>query len=212
VQEGTSTPWDAWPYGTDNGDGSYGYVGNYVGSGWSLDWNVTADSDPFVNAITAVTNNSLVTQTYTVIVSLPVFPAITPSSLMRGSIGGSLTDNNELQDGFGNYATFATSAPTSIYKALIDSVGVRTLYDHPYSISVTNPSDSVTIPSVNFGIPIRELAPAVNTDIGIQLKFTLSPGDSASLTSVFNVIPEPASVLLLATGGLLMMRRRSRSM
>jgi len=41
-----------------------------------------------------------------------------------------------------------------------------------------------------------------------QFWFGLSPGDLASGTSVFEIVPEPVSVLLLAFGGLLLGRRR----
>jgi len=41
-----------------------------------------------------------------------------------------------------------------------------------------------------------------------QFWFGLSAGDLASGTSIFEIVPEPASVLLLAFGGLLLARRR----
>jgi hypothetical protein len=43
-----------------------------------------------------------------------------------------------------------------------------------------------------------QFAPAALSTIGIRLDFTLTPGDSASFTSVFVVqpVPEPASIAL----------------
>ena len=41
---------------------------------------------------------------------------------------------------------------------------------------------------------------ATTTNIAITLRFRLSPFDSAALTSVFNVVPEPGTALLMGLG------------
>jgi len=55
------------------------------------------------------------------------------------------------------------------------------------------------------GTPLR-IAGSVS-DMSTQISFTLSPNDLASGTSVFEIVPEPASVLLLIAG-LVLVRRR----
>jgi hypothetical protein len=43
------------------------------------------------------------------------------------------------------------------------------------------------------------------------MKFTLSAGDQASATSRFEVVPEPATMSLLALGGIATLIRRRRA-
>jgi hypothetical protein len=70
---------------------------------------------------------------------------------------------------------------------------------------VANPFESQVVPAVVFGSPVPSLlGPAANTDIGIRLNFTLSPGDIASFTSVFVVepVPEPSTIALIGLGAI----------
>lgn len=46
------------------------------------------------------------------------------------------------------------------------------------------------------------------SDISTQFDFTVSAGDSASTTSVFNVVPSPGALVLGGIGALLLRRRR----
>ncbi len=178
--------------------------------GWTVNnWNLFVDPDPTVSNSITVTNNTGVTQTFIVAVLLPILPAFGPPSFIKGSIGGSATDNN------GNGVTLATSGGLSLYRALIDGSVVRTLHDDPFSATNGNAFGTASIPVVDFGIPNAEsVAVATTTDIGITLRFNLSAGDSASLTSVFNVepIPEPTTAIMLLAGltGLARMGRPRR--
>lgn len=169
-------------------------------------WSMNVDQDPVVSGITAVTNNSLVTQTFTLIFTLAVVPPVVPASLIGGSIAGSVTDNT------GDGATLATVPGSSFYSARIDGVTVATLYSDPSS-AIAGMFLSASLPAVSFGTPIpSQPGPAALSDIGIRLNFTLSPGDSASFTSNFVVvpIPEPGVAMLLGLGfGLLGLARRS---
>jgi hypothetical protein len=183
-----------------------------VGSGWLLEqWSLFLDPDPTVNNQLVIVNNTAATQTVVATVILPIAPAFGPPSLIRGSVGGSATDLN------GNGVTLSTTGlNTSIYTALIDGSSVRTLLNHPFSASTPNPFGTAQLPAgTNFGIPVQEsVAVATTTNIAIQLRFDLSAGDSAAITSVFNVeaVPEPSTALLVGGGllGLVAVSRRLR--
>lgn len=192
--------------------------GPVMGSGglWRLDdTQIQFDTDPSVLAITSVTNFSASVQTFVVMVTLPIAPAFGPPSLIQGSISGSLTDTSSATgQGVVGDASVSAAPGDSIYSALIDGIIARTLLDDPAGasiIGVPNGSTSTGL-SADFGIPLRELfAGATTTDIAITLRFRLSPGDSASFTSVFDVVPEPATGGLVAFGLVaLALRRRSR--
>lgn len=184
------------------------------GSGtWMLSsTSLTLDSDPSILAITAVTNTSSVTQTFVLNVTLPIAPSFGPPSLIQGSISGSLTDTSSATGkGTVGAASLAAVLGGSVYTGQIDGSGVRTLLDDPFSVGVAVANGSAVIGPADFGIPVREsVATATTTDIGIELRFQLSAGDSASFTSVFDVIPvpEPGVALLVACGlGALVVRR-----
>lgn len=168
-------------------------------SGWSL----SMDSDPFVTNNFTITNTGASTQTYSLGTSMGVVPAIL-NGLMRGSVGLTLTDNN------GDGATLATSG-ASIYTGMIDGNTASTLWN-PVNTFTTY---STIASSADFGFPTRLAAPEpIDSTIGIQIKFSLTPGDSVSFTSNFDVVPVPvpAAVWLFGSGllGLFGLSRRKR--
>ena len=140
-----------------------------------------------------MSNTSGGTQTYQFDITLPTTWTAGP---IRGSIDTSVIGPNAL-----------LQAPTggSVYTALIDGVGVKTLQDAPFAIST--PQDAIS-QSNQFGWEPNAIA--VANDIGIRLTFSLSDGATATIISDFEFIPEPASAGLIALvcGGGLFIRRR----
>ena len=187
-------------------EGSGAVVGALTLNSWAL----SLDTDPVITAIVAVTNNSLVTQQYTLLFTLPILPAIPGGTVIGGSIQGGVTDNN------GGGATLSVPTSSSFYTALIDAVAVQTMYAAPQSV-VAGSFLSNNLPNLAFGTPIPSQAgpPALST-IAIRLDFLLTAGDSASFTSNFvvlpAVVPVPAAVWLFGSAlGLMGVMRRKIS-
>ncbi|HRX86627.1 MAG TPA: PEP-CTERM sorting domain-containing protein, partial [Phycisphaerae bacterium] len=142
--------------------------------------------------------------TYTLLSTLPIAPAVTPASLMGGSVGGSVTDAN-----FNGVGGAATAPGMPLYAGLMDGVSVLPIYPDPNAWNVTFQGETVNIPSVNAGLPGPVIpGPAVINDIGIQNQFTLTPGDRVALTAFFVVTPEPSSCVLMMLGVAALVGRR----
>ena len=176
--------------------------GLYTVNSWTSAW----DTDPFVTNNLNVTNNSLSTMIFDVTVTSPV--GLTgPFTDMSGSIGITLTNTagTVLLDSF---------LSNAIYVAIIDGSPVFPLFPAPYALSCTGQFCSTT-DSDDFGVfpnsPV--VGPQANATIGIRVQFQLSPGDSAGITSVFNIEPQPvpeptpASLLVLGLVALVAARR-----
>ena len=193
-----------------NGDGTFTDVnvaGSMSSSLWDATWDWTGNADPFVTNNFTITNLSGSTQTFIITSTIGVVP-IGPASLTSGSFGGSITDNN------GDTATISTTS-NAIYTALIDGASYQTLQGSPFS-TTTNVSDTSPFGFVNFGLPANsQPGPAINSNIGIRMEFTLTPGDSVSVTSRFEVeaVPVPAAVWLFGSGllGLVGIARRKKA-
>jgi hypothetical protein len=193
------------PYysGTDLTGGSYDLDTPAVTpDGTITDWGSIFDIDPQVTNNFTVVNTTLVSQVFTVTVTSPIAPVL-PTSLMRGSIGITITDEgpldeNEDTDGV---ATLNSFGGVDVYTALLDGVPVEFLLDDPYTLSCALFNCSTT-DSDSFGIPVRIPGPGATLSMGITVSFELSPGDSASVTSVFNIIPipEPSTALTVGLG------------
>jgi hypothetical protein len=96
-----------------------------------------------------------------------------------------------------------------LYMARIDGVDTFPLYTAPQSWG-TNAGDSGSIPAVGTGYPPTILGPSVSTDLEIVIRFTLTPGETATLNGNFFVepVPEPATMTLLGLGAVLLRRRK----
>jgi hypothetical protein len=158
--------------------------------------------DPFVLNNILVTNTTTTTQIFSAFVGVPTTFAA-PNNI-SGTITTSVIDEGA------NGATVASVSPTAIYQAQIDFVTVATMQNDPFSLTTTTSTAS----SATFG-PIASGVP-VTSNMGIQLRFSLTAGDTAAILSRFDVtvIPEPASAAVCA-GTMLMLsgtfsRRRRR--
>jgi hypothetical protein len=100
----------------------------------------------------------------------------------------------------GDGGTLGHNAGGAMFTALLDGVPYDTLL--PFDSSVTLGFGSGSTGPDSFGLPgLTQPGPAVLSSMGIQLTFTLTPGDSASFTSRFEVVvPEPTTLLLLGSG------------
>jgi len=148
------------------------------------------DPDPFVLNNILVTNTTTSTQIFSAFVGLPTtFPA-------PNFISGNVRTN--IIDGGNDGGTVATVSPTALYQAQIDGTTVATLQNHPFS--VTAPAGGSNTLAATFGPTVN--AVPVTSNIGIQLRFSLTPGDTAAILSRFDVtaIPEPGSVALIGIG------------
>lgn len=164
-------------------------------------WGLTFSPDPDVVAVWGIINLSDETQTFTYTATAPVDPPITTNTMYGGSMSGSFSAN-------GQGGTLSTAGSDPLYYGLIDSVGVLELYPATSSWTIEE-YESITIPAVSDGLPGPSLPYGpVSTDIGIQFKFTLTPGEAASFNGNFVVTPEPATICLLGFGALCLIRKR----
>ena len=183
------------------------YRGGLANTAWSFSWDCVVNEDPFVDTTINVQNNSTSTQTFWVYMPLNIAPPITPNTLMSGSVSAVVSDGS----GFDG-ATLASNGISSVYTAYIDPA----FSQDPAAIARTqwNPGFSLNAPA--FGANnanaafANEIGPQAVTSIALLLRFTLSAGDSASVTGLFDIqpVPSPAALPLLALFGLAASRRR----
>ncbi|MHC4292608.1 MAG: PEP-CTERM sorting domain-containing protein [Planctomycetota bacterium] len=163
---------------------------------------LTYDLDPYVLGGLAVTNNAAVTQSFMFTFNAPVSPAITTATYYSGSVSGSYTVD-------ATAGSVTTTGAMPLYMGRIDGVDTLGLHTAPQSWGV-NAGDSGSIPVDE--IPYLSAAGpvGVSSDIEIVIRFTLTPGETATLNGNFFVepIPEPATMALLGLGAVLLGRRK----
>jgi len=218
----TATQWGTWNLGGTVGAGGYvvdgaprsrtgwRYRGDLVNQGsWSFSWDCVINEDPFVDTTINIQNNSNVTQTFWVYMPLNIAPPIVTNTLMSGSVSAVVSDGNPL-DGPG--ASLASNGVDSVYTAFIDPVVPQS----PAAIARTQWNPGFSLNAVQFGSNsanasfANEIGPQALTSIALRLRITLSAGDSASVTGLFDIqpVPGPAGLSVLALFGLATGRRR----
>ena len=201
--------WNGQYAGYQTGDPNVYYV--YDGSATApgvvtIAWDsVSVDIDPGVSGNWAITNNSAVTQIFSLIIDAPVLP-VAPSSLMFGSTSISIADAD-----FSGAAALSTVALTALYNGRVDLAPVTpatNLFGAPFTLMA--PPGGTASSTASFGVfPGSVPGPAVAGFIGIQHVFSLSPGDRATFNSTFHlVVPEPGTLALLGLSLLVLAARR----
>jgi hypothetical protein len=149
------------------------------------------NNDPFVLNNLLVTNTLGTSQVFSVTVGLPT--TVSAPNMISGNVRTSVIDGGN--DG----ATISTISGQALYQAQIDFGTVASLETDPFTLSAAPGSSSTS--SATFG-PTASGIP-VASSIAVQLRFTLSPGDTASILSRFDVVPggvlpEPGTLTLSA--------------
>ncbi len=191
--------------GTDVGNDVFNYQEFVFGPGYTVSWDINAKGfdSPFISGNIVVVNQSLETQTFEFLVTLPISVALLPSSLMGGSVAGGLTTDL-------NGGALSALPGTAVWQAFIDGNQVQTLLNAPFAVSKFG-AGSVGIGPESFGTPIPSMpGPAITDTMQIKISFSLTAGDQASFTSVFTAvpIPAPAALALVGVAGLVGSRRR----
>lgn len=163
----------------------------------------------FIDAAFEVTNTGNTTQTFSLLMTLGGTGFIGPVTTMDGSVAATVTNNQ-----FGGDATLGAPISGSIYRAFTDlsdpfsDPPAATLMDDPFSIVASGPFASAD-DNQSF-LPTG--GPTVNNTISIMFEFTLSAGDSASVSGLFQIaaVPAPGALALLGVAGLAGTRRRRR--
>jgi uncharacterized protein (TIGR03382 family) len=178
------------------------YQGNIVGENWLVEWDCVANADPFVDATITVTNNSAAVQTYTMYMPLLIAPPIFGGTSMSGFVSAGVTD------GTFDSATLGTTLVDPVFQGYIDTVAIpnATLWNPGYTLVAPTPFSSNSDSDSFLGAA----GPAALAEIAVRLTFTLTPGDSASVTGQFDVVPGPGALAVFAVYGLVAGRRRRR--
>jgi len=172
---------------------------NLIASWDSITLNYQQDPVIFLNFVTMAGGAPT---TVTITSGLLSFPALNnPDGV--ASAGFTLTDSDTSGSANlnGNTGTGADLAFLTHYNGFVPS---GTTFAEAIDEIIVNQAGNSN--SENFNTGFVPIAGPVS-DMSMQISFALSANDSASGTSVFAIVPEPAGVLLLAFGAALIRRR-----
>ncbi|MHC4858355.1 MAG: hypothetical protein ACYTBY_11450 [Planctomycetota bacterium] len=159
-----------------------------------IDFDLTYDMDPYVLGGLSVTNNAGFDQSFMFTFDAPVSPAITTATNYSGGISGSYTVD-------GTAGSVSTTGMMPLYQARIDGADILSLYDAPqlWDDAAAGESGSILAEEIPY---LSATGPAALSDLQIVIRFTLTPGETATLNSNFVVepVPEPATMTLLGLG------------
>ena len=194
----------------DEGGGTFSYMGNAGDSSWGFQWALTANADPFIAGSLTLTNTTASTQTFNVLLSLPV-DTLAGVVDEKGELSLRLTDANG--DGGARLTLNQWHGLINPFPPLLDMpllIGsVFSCGGGPGCQTDLFPPATATQrhgPADHGGKPVDS--------IGIHMNFDLSPGDTVLLRTRYelNPVPLPASLLLFLSGaaGLFGVSRRRR--
>jgi PEP-CTERM motif-containing protein len=176
-------------------------------------WDVALKEDPFVQNNVNVTNTSAYTQVFIVSVLMPI-PDFYYDKVIYSSVGVSATDNDA------NNALLVNVAGANFYQGRVDTVTKLALDPPGMPIDTADCSPFPNSPgctaTASAGVVLLPVTPGVAHEIQIILRFALSSGDSAGVTSRFEIassaapVPEPSTASLLAIGVALLASWRRR--
>jgi len=188
----------------DPATGDFSDGGSMTTAVCDLQWSVSGNADPIVFGAFTATNISAVTQTFVMIVGLPLGAPLLPSTGTSGVMNVTVVDLNS------NTSAITAVPGGSIYTSYIDAVPHKTLLDNASFVSAV---DDTAGGSQSFGLPGQTFpGPAALGSISIEYRFNLSPGDQATVNGNFIAVavPEPATGVAAITGLAAMAARRRR--
>jgi hypothetical protein len=143
------------------------------------------DPDPFVLNNILITNTTGSIQFYTVGIALPT--TFAAPNIISGNVRADVIDG-----GGAPGAVLSTVGAFPIYDAQIDFTSVATLLNA--LTTVVAPAGSSASASASFGPSVSGIP--VTFSMGIQLRFSVTPGDTAAILSRFDIVPEPTTLSL----------------
>lgn len=182
----------------------WGYTGQRSSSAGGLTYSVVADPDPVLGFDFTFSNDTDTTQSFNVVMTLPVTPW--PGETKIGAlIGGSVTDANA-----NGHAVLSSVNNSSIFTGSIDGATWLPLMSDVL-VEVPNAGGTSFITDID-GLPgpTKTGPTVVDSHLTIELNFQLTAGDEASFSGMFIVeyVPAPAGTLLLFGAGFIGRRRR----
>gem|GEM_PF-2373473 len=185
---------------TDEGGGTFSYMGAFSDANWDFDWALEANADPFIAGALTFTNVTASTQTFNIVLSLPI---LQEAGLVNETGELALTLSDSGGDGSADLAL-------NQWHGLINPIPAPPQLDMALLIgSSFNCSGGPGCATALFppAIATQQHGPADHggnpvDSIGIHLNFDLSAGDTATFNTRYELtaVPVPAAAWLFASG------------